>query len=77
MTTVGQKRLSALSLMAIESKLMRELNLICDFAKKKTRKKNFKSKSYYAICELSLFDNAVSIKGVLHNYCVTLQQACV
>uniref|UniRef100_A0A8C5GFL1 TTF-type domain-containing protein n=1 Tax=Gouania willdenowi TaxID=441366 RepID=A0A8C5GFL1_GOUWI len=43
-TTMGQKRLSALSLMAIESELVRELDfedLICNFAKKKTRKKNF------------------------------------
>lgn len=43
-TTMGQKRLSALSSMAIESELVRELDfedLICDYAKKKTRKKNF------------------------------------
>ena len=43
-TTMGEKRLSSLSLMAIESELLRELDfedLICNFAKKKTRKKNF------------------------------------
>lgn len=41
---MGQKRLSSLSLMVIESELVRELDfedLICNFAKKNTRKKNF------------------------------------
>lgn len=41
---MGQKRLSVLSLMAIESELVRELDfedLITEFAKIKSRKKNF------------------------------------
>ena len=41
---MGQNRLSALSLMAIESDLVKELDfedLVADFAKAKSRKKNF------------------------------------
>ena len=41
---MGQKRLTSLSLMAIESDLVRELDfedLISEFAMKKSRKKNF------------------------------------
>ena len=43
-TSMGQNRLSALSLMAIESDLVKELDfedLVADFAKAKSRKKNF------------------------------------
>ena len=43
-TTMGQKRLSALSLMAVESELVRGLDfedIITEFSKKKSRKKNF------------------------------------
>ena len=43
-TTMAQKRLSALSLMAIESDLVRDLDfddLITDFSKRKPRKKHF------------------------------------
>ncbi|KAK0156467.1 Zinc finger MYM-type protein 1 [Merluccius polli] len=43
-TTMVQKRLTSLSLMAIESDLVRELDfddLISEFAMKKSRKKNF------------------------------------
>ena len=43
-TTMGQKRLSALSLMAIESELVKETDfdeLVHDFASIKSRKKSF------------------------------------
>ena len=43
-TTMTQKRLSALSLMSVESELVRDMDfedIIQEFSKKKSRKKNF------------------------------------
>lgn len=52
---MGRKRLSALSLMAIESELVRDLDfedLICNIVRKRARERSSKGDSHYAFCEL-------------------------